>query len=286
MLDSFGARMRRRREERNIALATIAEKTKIKSSLLEGLEREDFSHWPAGMYRRAYVRAYAGAIGLDPDVVVREFLDTHPDVRPEPVPEPDQQRGAPTRLRGLIEQALSSFSRPRPAAPAEVAPRRADPAPALAITPDPDFAEIARLCTQLSRADLGDDVGPVLQEAAKTLEAVGVIVWAWDASAEELTPKHAYGYPQKILDQIPAVKRSDSNVTAAAFRSAQPCEIPGHHRGRGAVAVPLMTPSGCVGVLAIELMHGRPDTRPTRHAATILAAQLTRFVTGESSPKT
>ena len=37
MAESFGARLRQRREEQGIALATIAEKTKIKQSLLEAL---------------------------------------------------------------------------------------------------------------------------------------------------------------------------------------------------------------------------------------------------------
>src|SRR4029077_18264381 len=77
--ESFGARLRQRRERQHIALATIAEQTKIKLSLLEALERDDVSRWPSGIFRRAFVRAYAQAIGLDPDVVVREFLELYPD---------------------------------------------------------------------------------------------------------------------------------------------------------------------------------------------------------------
>ena len=78
MSESFGARLRRRREEQQIALATIAERTKIKQSLLEALERDDISHWPTGIFRRAFIRAYALGIGLDPDVVVREFFEVFP----------------------------------------------------------------------------------------------------------------------------------------------------------------------------------------------------------------
>ena len=79
MTEGFGARLRRQREEQNIALVTIAERTKIKASLLESLERDDVSRWPSGIFRRAYVRAYAHAIGLNPDDVLREFLEKHPD---------------------------------------------------------------------------------------------------------------------------------------------------------------------------------------------------------------
>jgi len=46
MPESFGARLRQRREEQQIALSAIAEQIKIKSSLLEALERDDVSHWP------------------------------------------------------------------------------------------------------------------------------------------------------------------------------------------------------------------------------------------------
>jgi len=79
MSETFGARLRQRREGQAIALVTIAEQTKIKLSLLEALERDDVSHWPSGIFRRAFIRAYAHAIGLNPDVVVREFLEIYPD---------------------------------------------------------------------------------------------------------------------------------------------------------------------------------------------------------------
>src|ERR1700720_2601192 len=79
MTESFGGRLRQRREEQQITLSDIAEQTKIKLSLLEALERDDLSHWPAGIFRRAFIRAYAHAIGLNPDVVVREFLEIYPD---------------------------------------------------------------------------------------------------------------------------------------------------------------------------------------------------------------
>ena len=79
MSDSFGARLRHERERRQIALKSIAERTKIKASLLEGLERGDVSRWPSGIFRKSYIRGYAEAIGLDPDAVVREFILRYPD---------------------------------------------------------------------------------------------------------------------------------------------------------------------------------------------------------------
>jgi helix-turn-helix protein len=77
--ESFGTRLRRERERRQIALSSLSANTKIGVSLFEGLEREDLSRWPPGIFRRAFIRAYADGIGLDADEVIREFLERFPD---------------------------------------------------------------------------------------------------------------------------------------------------------------------------------------------------------------
>ena len=76
---TFGPRMRQERERRQISLTSIAQNTKISRSLLEALERDDVSRWPTGIFRRSFVRAYATAIGLDADEVVKEFIERFPD---------------------------------------------------------------------------------------------------------------------------------------------------------------------------------------------------------------
>src|SRR5512132_4446402 len=71
--DTFGPRLRSERERRGISLNTIAAVTKVGVDLWEGLERNDFSKWPSGIFARAFVRDYARAVGLDADDVVDEF---------------------------------------------------------------------------------------------------------------------------------------------------------------------------------------------------------------------
>ena len=115
MTGGFGARMRKRRETQHIDLTAIADQTKIKRSLLEALERDDLSHWPSGIFRRAWVRSYAQAIGLDPDSTVRDFLEVHPD--PEEIAAAEamaaaaRQEASPAGLRGLVGAAIGSLSR-------------------------------------------------------------------------------------------------------------------------------------------------------------------------------
>jgi transcriptional regulator with XRE-family HTH domain len=78
-MSEFGRRLRQERERRHISIDSIAAATKIRASLFEQLERGDASKWPTGIFRRSYLRAYAQAIGLDPDATVREFLAVFPD---------------------------------------------------------------------------------------------------------------------------------------------------------------------------------------------------------------
>ena len=74
---SLGAYLKRERERRGLTLRTISESTKVSVALLEGLEADDISRWPGGIFRRAFVRSYAKCVGLDPDDVVRRFERQH-----------------------------------------------------------------------------------------------------------------------------------------------------------------------------------------------------------------
>ena len=97
---SFGAFLRGQREARHLTIQQIAEITKIASHHFISLERGDIRRWPGGMYRRAMVRAYAQAIGLNVEETVRRFLDVFPPDQDEapaasrPAPQPEVRRPA------------------------------------------------------------------------------------------------------------------------------------------------------------------------------------------------
>jgi transcriptional regulator with XRE-family HTH domain len=349
--------MRQQRDRQQITLEQIADRTKIKLSLLEALERDDVSRWPLGIFRRAFIRAYAKNIGLEPDAVVREFLDLYPEPAEDPAAlaasvAADAERrglgsGPPTRLRYVVGTAMSFLARRRteaagaeafdrqrtivpsanghpllaaqpavervPAMQAEpgLAPRlderpaaiedetdaaasatfaeaaagddaasRAAMALAAAMTAPvgADLEEAARLCAEMARVDEPRLAAPWLEEAARMINAVGVIVWEWVPQASELRPAVACGYSDQVLAQLPKVRRDTDNATAAAFRSGQTCSVNGTDAESGAVVVPMMTAAGCVGVLAAELEHGRERQGSVRALLTIFAAQLARLV--------
>jgi hypothetical protein len=387
MSESFGARLRQRREERHIDLNTIAEQTKIKLSLLHALERDDLTHWPSGIFRRAYIRTYAESLGLNPDVAIRDFLETHPEADGAcsaltAAADATTRNGTPlSRLRIMVDAALGSFVRWRlpaasvheptaaPARPLNGSARTAPHPPVPAISPmtmtpgwlpdaaspdsqdeagaTPDFEwpvpeerpivewttgpggaigfapatpppdpagesyrspdldaarfdgvdempdettvagsqpstestldAIAELCTAFGRVTNRNDLERLMRGSADVLNAAGLVVWLWDPSAEELQPALVYGYPDRVLANLPAVRRDADNATAAAFRSGHTCEIAPTPHTRGALVVPLLAPDRCAGVLAIEWPQGVELTRPVRAMATLLAAALAQL---------
>lgn len=107
-MDSFGSRLRYERERRQIALKSIAESTKISVTLLEGLERDDVSRWPSGIFRKSFIRSYAEALGLKPDPIVREFVERYPDPLenevhpPVVIARPAQQSAGPLAIKLTI----------------------------------------------------------------------------------------------------------------------------------------------------------------------------------------
>jgi cytoskeleton protein RodZ len=108
LTDALGTKLKRAREASGVALRDISLVTKISVSALEALERNDYSRLPGGIFSRAFVRSYATAVGLDPEVTVQEFLaevtrseseaarvaTEHPEVTPEDRAFLDRQKQA------------------------------------------------------------------------------------------------------------------------------------------------------------------------------------------------
>jgi len=145
-------------------------------------------------------------------------------------------------------------------------------------TVEPALSDVAHLCTELCRVLETREVAPLLKHLAEMLDAIGLIVWVWDPQRTALKPALAHGYSDEVLANLPKVRRDTDNATAASFRSAQTHIVNGNDLASGAVVVPLLTPAGCTGVLAVELRHGAEQRESVRALATIFAAQLATFV--------
>jgi hypothetical protein len=446
---TFGTRLRLQRERQDMTLTAIAEDTKISVVLLEALERDDVSRWPAGVFRRAYIRAYARAVALEPEAVVREFLAVHPDpTAQDAAAQAIAQRGQglsgsgpSTRIGFLIRTAIATVNRvqrevtalaasqtpaahvdsdlkvrllarvarllerlsgfpspervsvlkgmivsgleggfrrsrlvlvglrrrtrvlslsviqigrdiwdrgngdalasvdlqpldtpadPSPTARAEpclanpqprqpernlstiahaepahveskktaivgkarrspLAPRPARPRKDSSIdlrTSGPRenrniedaLVSVAGLCAALACAQKPDEIRAVLADAARILDARGVILWVWDFRRAALVPILAHGYSEDLVALLPPVGRNSDNAIAAAFRSAQTCTVEGMGVKTGAFVIPLLMPKGGGGVLALEFDNGGEKRGVMRAAAAILSAQISTLV--------
>ena len=299
MNSTFGERLRLQRERQQISLATIAERTKIKLSLLEALERDDVSHWPHGIFGRSYIRSYAQSIGLDPDATVREFAERHAF---EPAPAPLSElrdktaerstRRPPTRLQFLIDSAIDAFhtrraelnqkyesSEPKPTSDVPIG-FALPPAPptAHASTPVVDFLGLAKLCSKLSCAQHVHELTSVLEDASGVLDSVGLILWIPDAVGVALIPAFAHGYPDEMIAQLPGVAMEAHNAIAEAFRTRSTCVVNGTETESGAVVAPLLTPTACGGALSLEFRGGAEQRDEVRAGVMLLAAQVSTLV--------
>lgn len=141
-----------------------------------------------------------------------------------------------------------------------------------------DLDAMARLCTRIGQTGDGADLAPLLAEGCRLLQAIGIIVWPWDAERGELWPSASHGYPPQLLAGLPALPPDAANPIGAAFRSSA-CQImAGGRAATAAIVAPLLTARGCAGVLAIECASGLEQAPVLRAMSTILAAQLAPVV--------
>lgn len=97
-----GARLRAAREARNLELRDIAATTKISIGALEAIEQNDFDLLPGGIFTRAFVRAYANEVGLNPEQTARAFVAQAP-VEADPAAAGPIDRAQVPSARQMIE---------------------------------------------------------------------------------------------------------------------------------------------------------------------------------------
>lgn len=93
---AFGHYLQATRERQRITLELVSHRTKIAPRLLAALERGDVGAWPPGIYRRAMIRAYAEAVGVDREFALEQFsrLFERPPEAAVPAPPPSSRRNA------------------------------------------------------------------------------------------------------------------------------------------------------------------------------------------------
>jgi hypothetical protein len=156
----------------------------------------------------------------------------------------------------------------------------APPPPAVAApaAPQVDLPGVASLCSDLARVVDTQALPAILARAAAVLDAPGIVLWIADPDGQELSPIVTHGYPRQLVSRLGTILRDAENATASAFRTSLLQTVSTDAVSNGAIAAPLVTPTGCVGVMAAEVRQAGEADPAKLAVATIVAAQLATLV--------
>lgn len=122
MTESVGHLLRRERKLRQVSLEEVAQSTRIPFKTLQYIEADQFDELPGEVFVRGFVKAYARALGLDPDPLIARLSEAEQGPTPAPIsslitaPERGRRFGiaiAVVILLILFTLALSIVLRPR-----------------------------------------------------------------------------------------------------------------------------------------------------------------------------
>ena len=101
MCTQLHERLKLTRERRGMSLATIASQWGVREQNLLLIEQGRYEELPTGLYGRAAVRAYAGAVGIPADEALIEVIDR--------LRTPEDPLDGLARVRGLTRQPERTF---------------------------------------------------------------------------------------------------------------------------------------------------------------------------------
>ena len=152
----------------------------------------------------------------------------------------------------------------------EPAPRPVEAMPALDDTAD--------VCVDIARLLDGRDLPGILSRAASAIDAKGLVLWVVDEHGQTLRASMGHGYSDRMLTRLGHLPVSADNATSLACRTLQPQMVPGATPANsGALAVPLISTTGCVGVLSAEVSGSRANGHQVS-VARLIAAQLSAVI--------
>ena len=263
-------------QKTDTAIAAVERAAREELASAEGVARQA---------RSAALLALAGA-GVG-GVLIMTVLTPVPRRRPETaaVAQPDEQRTplTPSATRQREKRATAPPRQLAPVPASRTAPtasrsENAQPTARVAASDPIDMLAIAALCTDLARVVDTQALAPALERAAKLLSASGLVIWVADPDGRELLPVMTHGYPSSMAARLGTISRDAENATAAAFRTGLIQTVKADATAPGAIAAPLVTATGPVGVMAAEVPRDAERQDATRAAAAIVAAQLATLV--------
>lgn len=103
---SIGAAVAAARREASLSVAEVSERTRVRASVIEAIERDDFSHCGGDVYARGHLRAIGSAVGADAQPWVDEYDRTVGTPAPSATEVFEAESVAPRRRTGTNWSAL------------------------------------------------------------------------------------------------------------------------------------------------------------------------------------
>jgi hypothetical protein len=170
-----------------------------------------------------------------------------------------------------LEAPSTSLNVAPPVATATVATTSAQPAQALGDTAD--------VCVDIARLLDGRDLPSLLSRAATAIGAKGLVLWVIDEDRISLKATLGHGYSDRMLQRLGVLPVAADNVTSVACRTLQTQVVASTTAAAsGAIAVPLISSTGCVGVLSAEVTGVAANDSHVA-VARLIGAQLAAVIT-------
>ena len=74
---SIGAVLAAARRQAGLTITQVSQRTRIRETIIRGIERDDFSACGADFYARGHIRAIARVAGVDGEPLVAEYDSSH-----------------------------------------------------------------------------------------------------------------------------------------------------------------------------------------------------------------
>ena len=177
---TFGERLKRERELREVSAEELVKATRISQRFLEALENEDWEKLPGGVFGRGFVRTIARYLGLDEENLLAEYDAARGDAAPsgisgkqeEGIPRPSKwiaiaaAVGIVLLIIGLVFAGRSAWKRHRTR---QAKPPASAPVPASLIRENPQIVPVS--ATSGSAAAAASNGKPALDLAVSTSAA-------------------------------------------------------------------------------------------------------------------
>ena len=120
---ALGAQLKEARIRRHLTMQEVAKATRMKSQMIDDIEKEDFSRIAAPIYGKGFIKLYAELVGLDPNPLINEYLSTFSEYRTATLEAETQQENAPAEQSA--QQSHQKETPPPAPPPKPSAPPRA-----------------------------------------------------------------------------------------------------------------------------------------------------------------